>query len=135
MSLEVENNSKRLVLLVEDDKFLCEIFSKKVSETFVVEAVDNEKDALEIAVEKRPDVILLDLNLAEGNGFDILKKIRRDSGLSGTLVLIITNSVLSEDAIKSSELQADDFITKANFSVEEIIERMEDHLSRRNLED
>ena len=87
------------------------------------------EQALSIAAEKSPDAVLLDLNLPDGNGFDILKKIREIGSLKNTLILILTNSVLSEDVIKSSELKAGDFLTKANFSIEEIIERIEKHFA------
>lgn len=135
MEEETQSTGKPLVLLVEDDKFLCEIFSRKAGNVFNVIATSSGKEALEIAKTKRPDVILLDLNLPDGNGFDILKKIRSDKELGDTLVLILTNSVLSEDAIRSNELRADDFLTKANFSMDDIIARMEDHLSKKALQD
>ena len=124
---------KPVVLLVEDDTFLRDIFIRKASETFTVLSTSEAKDVLSIAREHIPDVVLLDLNLPDGNGFDILRQIREDETLKATLVLILTNSVLSEDAMRSSELKADDFLTKANFSVEEIIQRIESHMANKGL--
>lgn len=134
MSEEGQKNGKPLVLLVEDDTFLCDIFLRKAEESFRVLVSHDGEEALKIAEEQCPDVILLDLNLPGENGFDILKKIRSNKRTEHILVLILTNSVLSEDAIRSNELKADDFLTKANFSIEEIISRMESHLADRVVE-
>ena len=123
---------KKLILLVEDDAFLRDIFSRKMRDSsFDLISVDNGEEAIRAARERKPDVILLDLNLPDANGFEVLKTIRSDESLKQTLVLILTNSVLSEDVIRSNELKADDFLTKANFSMEEIIERIESHMAKR----
>lgn len=123
---------KSLILLVEDDAFLRSIFSRKLQDSsFDLITVDNGEDALQTAREKKPDVILLDLNLPGMNGFEVLKAVRSNETLKDALILILTNSVLNEDVIKSNELKADDFLTKANFSMDEIIERIENHVAKR----
>ena len=124
---------KRSVLLVEDDNFLRDIFSRKLSDTFDLTSTASGKEALEIVKEKKPILVLLDLNLPDENGFDVLREIRENEELKDTLVLILTNSVLSEDITKSNELKADDFITKADFSMDDIINRIEKHIQSRVL--
>ena len=127
-----ENEHAQYILLVEDDVFLRDIFSRKLqNSSFDLLTADNSKDAIEIAQEKHPQVILLDLNLPGESGFEVLKAVKGDEKLKDIIVLILTNSVLSEDIIKSNELQADDFLTKANFSMDEILERIESHLERK----
>jgi len=123
-----KDSPSRSLLLVEDDSFLRDIISRKLIESFELLSTTGGEEAIAIAKEKKPLVILLDLNLPGLNGFEVLKKIRADEELKDTLVLILTNSVLSQDVIKSNELQADDFLTKANFSTDEIVERIEKHL-------
>lgn len=126
-------NASRSLLLIEDDNFLRDIFGRKLKGSFELLTASDAETALSLAKEKRPLVILLDLNLPDGNGFDILKEIRADQNLKDTLVLILTNSVLSQDVITSNELKADDFLTKANFSTDEIIEKIEKHLAEKNI--
>lgn len=125
-------NKKDLILLIEDDPFLRDIFSRKLQgSSFGLLTATEGKQALELAREKRPTVVLLDLNLPGVDGFEILKEIRADEVLKDTLVLVLTNSVLSEDITKSNELKADDFLTKANFNMDEIIERIEQHVAKK----
>jgi|OM-RGC.v1.026052950 DNA-binding response OmpR family regulator len=125
---------KDSILLVEDDAFLRDIFGRKLRDIFQLHTTDSGKQAIEIAREHKPVAILLDLNLPEENGFDILRQIRADKDIGNTLVLILTNSVLSEDAVRSNELKADDFLTKADFSTDEIIARISSHLNDRQFQ-
>ena len=124
---------KPLILLVEDDGFLRDIFSRKLSSNFGIKSTDNGEEAISIIIKDAPALVLLDLNLPEESGFDILRKIRENDKIKDTLVFILTNSVLSEDLKTSNELHADDFITKADFTLDEIIEKIEKHLSSKIL--
>lgn len=120
------------ILLVEDDVFLRDMFQRKLQNSpFSLTLTGTADEAISIINKEKPDIVLLDLNLPEGSGFTVLETIRRDPELANTLVLVLTNSVLNEDVIKSHELKADDFLTKANFSLDEILERIEQHIARK----
>lgn len=120
------------ILLVEDDAFLRDMFERKLQNSpFSLTLTGTADEAISIINKEKPDIVLLDLNLPEGSGFTVLETIRRDPELANTLVLVLTNSVLNEDVIKSHELKADDFLTKANFSLDEILERIEQHIARK----
>jgi chemotaxis family two-component system response regulator Rcp1 len=60
----------------------------------------------------RPDLILLDLNLPEKNGYEVLAEIKSDNELKRIPVLILTVSDLEEDIIKAYDLHANCYITK-----------------------
>ena len=74
------------------------------------------------------DLIILDINLPDGSGFDLLKKIRRDSSVP---VIILTANDLETDEVTGLSLGADDYITKP-FSLMVLRARIENVLRKAN---
>src|SRR4051812_9793143 len=99
------------VLIIEDDKFLRDLMSQKLShEGFAVkEAVDGE-DGLKLAQEDPPDLILLDLILPRMDGFGVLAQIKSDPKLKALPVLILSNLGQKEDVTRAISLGAQDFL-------------------------
>ena len=117
-------NGKK-VLVVEDDKFLRELFVKKLfTEGFEVKNSVDAQGAFEILEQEKPDIILLDLILPGIDGFEILGKIKADQSLAAIPVLILSNLGQQEDIDRAMSLGAYDFLVKANFTLDEIVERV-----------
>jgi DNA-binding response OmpR family regulator len=120
---------KKIVLIIEDDKFLRELISRKIlNEGFdVSEAVDGE-DGFKKVKEEKPDLILLDLILPGMDGFEFLTKIKEDSSLTQIPVIILSNLGQKEDIEKGMKLGAVDYLIKAHFTPREIIEKIKANL-------
>lgn len=118
-------NGKSLILIVEDDKFLRDLISKKlVGEGYRIALAVDGKEALTMIGQEKPDLILLDIILPGMNGFDVLKQIKEDSNFSDIPVLILSNLSQSEDVVKGFKLGAVDFLVKAHFTPAQIIDRI-----------
>ncbi len=116
---------QRKVLIVEDDKFLRELFVRKMfNEGFDVESAIDAEQVFEILATKKPEVILLDLILPGIDGFEILAKIKKDDNLKDIPVMVISNLGQKEDIDKAMALGAVDFLIKANYTLDEIITRV-----------
>jgi len=110
------------VLLVEDDPgdvlLIREAFGDhKVGNRLAVvsdgvEAMAYLRREGEHAKARRPDLILLDLNLPRMNGAEVLERIKSDPALSLIPVVILTTSEADEDIVKSYRLHANAYITK-----------------------
>ncbi len=115
------------VLLVEDDNFLREISSKKlVKEGFTVyEAIDGEQ-ALKGVEEVKPDIVLLDIILPAIDGFQILANIRsnKDPEIAKIPVIMLSNLGQEDDIKKAMDIGANDYLVKAHFTTEEIVEKI-----------
>ncbi|MCR5031287.1 MAG: response regulator transcription factor [Lachnospiraceae bacterium] len=100
-----------LIVIVEDDKDLnsglCKAL-KSEDRTIVSCAALNE--AREQIFLSPPDLVMLDINLPDGNGLDLLKEIK-ESGLSVPVILLSANDT-DADVVKGLELGADDYVTK-----------------------
>jgi len=117
------------ILIIEDDKFLRELIVRKLNEEGfdVSEAVDGEEGIKKVKQEK-PDLILLDLILPGMDGFEVLSQIKNDSGLSSIPVIILSNLGQKEDIEKGMRLGAVDYLVKAHFEPNEIIEKIKSTL-------
>ncbi len=98
------------IAVIEDDAGLnAGIVLALKNETFQFEQYDSLSEAKAAGVEERVDLILLDINLPDGSGFDYLKEIRKCSQVP---VIILTANDLELDEVMGLELGADDYITK-----------------------
>lgn len=122
----------RLVLIVDDDGPIVDILKynleKEGYET--IEAYDGEQ-ALEFALTKNPDVVLLDVMLPKMDGFEVCRKIREKKPTIP--ILMLTAREEEVDKVLGLELGADDYITKP-FSVRELMARVKANLRRVNTE-
>jgi DNA-binding response OmpR family regulator len=113
------------ILIIEDDKFLRELISRKLSdEGFnVAEAVDGEEGVKKVKIEN-PDLILLDLILPGIDGFEVLSKTKEEPSSAQTPVIILSNLGQKEEVEKGLKLGAVDYLIKAHFTPGEIIEKI-----------
>jgi DNA-binding response OmpR family regulator len=119
------SESKGKILVVEDDKFLRELLVRKLfSEGFTIESAIDARSTFEILSNWKPEIILLDLILPGEDGFSILEKIKKDSNFSDIPVIILSNLGQQEDIDRAMALGAMDFMVKANFTLDEIIEKV-----------
>ena len=113
------------ILLIEDDKFLRELIIQKLGKEGyeVIEASEGEAGLAKMKEEK-PDLVLLDLILPGIDGFEVLSRIKKDSDLEQTPVIILSNLGQRDDMEKGIALGARDYLIKAHFTPGEIVEKI-----------
>lgn len=119
-----------LIYIVEDDKNISEIetFALKNSGHNVME-FESGKLFFKKLLEKKPDLILLDIMLPDEDGLSILKKIRNAPETKKIPVIMVTAKTTEIDKVKGLDLGADDYLTKP-FGVMELISRVKALLRR-----
>ncbi|MEA3449894.1 MAG: response regulator [Patescibacteria group bacterium] len=137
-TLKVKENedAKKLginVLLVEDDAFLREISSKKLTKEgySVYEAIDGE-EAIEGVKTVKPDIVLLDIILPAVDGFQVLSYIRKneDKKIAKVPVIMLSNLGQEDDIKKAKEMGVNDYLVKAHFTTKEIIGKINELLKK-----
>ena len=115
------------VLVVEDDNFLRDLLARKLGQENCqfIAAIDGE-NALKIMNEDKPSIVLLDLILPGIDGFEVLSKIRENPEIKDVPVVILSNLGQDSDIQRAKELGANDFLIKANFSIDEVISKIKD---------
>ena len=118
---------KRTILIVDDEKPIVDILvynlQKEGYET--LEASDGE-EGVKIALEKKPDLILLDIMLPKMDGLAVCKRIRHSLKVP---ILMLSAKDEEIDKILGLELGADDYVTKP-FSVRELMARVKANLRK-----
>ena len=123
------DNKKALILVAEDDPFLAEVYTRKLSKAdFEVFVAPDGAVALDFAKKRKPDIILLDLIMPIMDGFETLRSLKADATLKDVKVIILSNISQEEDKKKTMDMGAFDYIVKSNVDFSEIIE-----LIRKNL--
>jgi DNA-binding response OmpR family regulator len=100
------------VLIIEDDKSIVDAINVAFEFRWpgsVISATTRGKDALSQLKKESPDVVILDINLPDISGFDVLKHIRE---ISAVPVIILTVRSDDEDMLRGLEAGADDYIIK-----------------------
>ena len=116
------------VLVIEDDPSILLGLSKNLEyEGYRVLVAKDGEEGLSMAVDARPDLILLDIMLPHVNGFEICRSVRKHEPTVPILILSAKDQEI--DKIMGLDLGADDYITKP-FSVKEVIARVKAALRR-----
>jgi len=89
----------------------------------VTSAVDGES-GLSMIKEIKPDVVLLDLILPGINGFEVLEKAKQDPEIADIPVIILSNLGQKEDIERGQKLGAADFMIKAHFTPQEVVNKI-----------
>jgi len=115
----------KTILFIEDESALQKTFGEILTQEGyeMISALDGET-GLALAKEKKPNLILLDLILPRVNGFDVLKQLKEDEGTKGIPVIVLTNLEGIGDVDKVIELGATTYLVKAQYSLEEVVEKI-----------
>jgi two-component system, OmpR family, alkaline phosphatase synthesis response regulator PhoP len=105
--------ANKTVLIVDDEPDILELLEYNLrKEGFDVRRAQNGKDAIRLAIEKVPDVMVLDIMMPEMDGFETCKAIRANAITSAIPVIFLTAKSGEIDEILGLELGADDYIQK-----------------------
>ena len=119
------------LLLIEDDKKIVSFLQRGLIEDgFKIDIAKNAEDGEYLAIQNNYDVIILDWMLPDGDGLEILQKIRKEKA---TPIIMLTAKDKLKDKLSGLRNGADDYLTKP-FEYDELVARIE-VLYRRNLSD
>jgi len=121
----------KTILFIEDESVLQKTFGEVLKQEGyeMISALDG-KSGLRLAKNKRPDLILLDLILPEMHGFEVLKGLKEDKETKEIPVIVLTNLERIEDIDRALELGATTYLVKAQYSLEEVVEKIKKALEK-----
>ncbi|MEI6326755.1 MAG: response regulator [Candidatus Roizmanbacteria bacterium] len=119
------------ILIAEDDKFLANAYrAKMVKAGFDVLIVKDGDEILKSVETYSPDLVLLDLVMPKRDGFSVLEELKKDPKYNTLPVIIASNLGQREDMQKALALGAKDFIIKSDFSLDQIVEKINLHIGK-----
>jgi two-component system phosphate regulon response regulator PhoB len=118
------------ILLVEDDANLVELIRYNLDkEGFDVVTTPDGEEALVLAEEDRPDVVVLDWMIVNLSGIEVCRRLRRAPETAGLPIIMLTARAEESDRVRGLETGADDYVTKP-FSPRELVARVRALLRR-----
>lgn len=131
MSARPETSSTPLVLVADDDPDILTLVGFRLERAGydVLPARDGE-EALALALERQPDLAILDVMMPKLDGYEVTQRLRDNSATSGMPVILLTARVQEADITRGFEAGADDYIKKP-FSPQELRARVQAILGRR----
>src|SRR5215207_3990672 len=112
------------VLLIDDEQFYFKMLQKSLKEAeYQLEYAKSGSEGLAKIPAFEPELLIVDLRLPELDGYEILKRLRRDPKFSYIPVIVITSQDELSDKLKAFELGADDYLVKP-FQPEELVARL-----------
>ena len=119
------------ILFIEDESALQKTFEKVLkAEGYKTIAALNGEIGVKFDKKEKPDFILLDIVLPKINGLEVLRELKKDAETKEIPVIILTNSEEMGDIDKALELGATTYLVKINYSLDEVIEKIETTLKK-----
>lgn len=113
------------ILIIEDESSLQKSLGESLTqEGYKIIAALNGEIGLKMAAKEKPDLVLLDLILPKINGFDVLKTLKNNPETKSIPVIVLTNLEDMRDIERVLELGATTYLVKANYSLEEITDKI-----------
>ena len=120
--MDVKTDKKETVLIVDDDPVIVDVVSAVLAkEGFKVASASNGLEGLSIAKEKKPSIIVLDIQMPHMNGYETCRHLKSDNGTKNIPVVLFTSTTDRLSRIKGLEMGADDFLYKPVDSLELVV--------------
>jgi diguanylate cyclase (GGDEF)-like protein len=120
------------VLIVDDDPGTVSVIGQILADIGKLRFATNGRDALRLARESAPDLVLLDAEMPGMSGFELFESLRRESALADVPVIFLTSHGEASFEISALEMGAVDFITKP-FRASLVLARVKTQLRARHL--
>lgn len=129
--MNTTTNQSKKILLIEDERILGDIMMHKLSlEGYNVTLATDGAGGLAKATEWMPDLVLLDLVMPKMSGQEVLEKMRSSDTLKHIPIVIISNSGQHSELERVAELGVMDYVIKAQFSPDELIDKVRKYLNQ-----
>ena len=114
----------RPILIVEDDEDLAEIVTNKLSaEGYAVQCAHIWKDAEKILEERLPDLLIMDLNLPDANGMDVIEQLRSNPRTRRLAIVVTSAADDTEHLVRGIRSGVLFFLTKP-FELDELVRKV-----------
>lgn len=123
------NQVQKKVLIVEDDPHISRVYEiQLMKEGLLTVIAHNGEDALKLAEDENPDLVVLDLMIPKKDGFWVLEEIRKEPKFSKIPILIISNLGQNDDKKRALDLGATEYLIKVDQSIQKIIDKIKEYL-------
>ena len=118
----------RLILVVEDQKDNRQIIRDLLStQDYEVAEAENGVEALAAVAKRRPDLILMDIQMPIMDGYETTRRIKADPATNGIPIIAVTSYALTGDEQKARDAGCDDYVAKP-YSPRQLLAKVRQYL-------
>jgi DNA-binding response OmpR family regulator len=121
------------ILTVDDDPNNIAIVEELLEDSYNLKTAASGREALEIARDFRPDIILLDIMMPDMSGYEVCRRLRERYTPQQTKIIMVSARAMVSERLEGYRAGADDYITKP-FDGDEFLEKVHAHLCAKNNE-
>ena len=126
----MEKNKKK-ILIIEDEKLLLEMYQSRFEkEGYRVLTALSGKKGIALAQKEKPDLIILDILMPGIDGYEVIKKLKKDSRTQKIIILVFSNLGQPAEINRGLELGADDYIVKTDLTPSQLLNKVEKMLKK-----
>lgn len=115
----------KTILIVEDEISLLKALEEKFQhEGFGVLKARDGEEGLQLALDAKPDIILLDIIMPKMDGISMLKELRKDSWGRDSKIILLTNLSSPEAVTEAIQNNVYDYLVKTNWKLESIVDKV-----------
>lgn len=131
---EIKNSKILLIEIVEDEASQLKALADKFNrEGFHVLQARTGDEGLKLALEERPDIILLDILMPEVDGMTMLKKLRDENSWGKHVPVIFLTNISPDNENINERITEDEpayYLMKANLTIDDVVDKVKERLSR-----
>jgi two-component system cell cycle response regulator DivK len=102
----------KTILIVEDTELNIDLLTQLLEDDYNLIVARDGEQGVEIAIQHRPDLILMDINLPVIDGYEATRRIRANDGLKSTPIIGLSAHAMSAHEEKAREAGCNDYLTK-----------------------
>lgn len=124
------------ILIIEDEDVMLKTLTEKfTNEKFEVLTAQDGENGLKIALDHRPDIILLDIILPRMDGMTMLNKLRHTNAWGEKVPVVLLTNLNADDEIMKGVIENEPafFLLKSNWTLEGVVKKVNERLARENL--
>jgi CheY-like chemotaxis protein len=117
------------VLIIDDEESLVGVLAQKFSDEGVTAyTAYNGREGLAVALDKHPDIILLDIMMPEMDGFDVMRQLQEDEWGKNVPIILLTNSSSIDTVAKAVSSGMSEFLVKTDIKLDDVVEKVKTRL-------
>lgn len=130
MTTETEKNKKPLVVMIDDDAFLLDMYAMKFKKSdYEVMVFTKAEECIDrLRQDINPDVILCDIIMPGMDGWTFIKKIREDGLAENSKIIVLSNQGEDEERDNAEKFAIHGFVVKAIHTPSEVVKKVEESL-------
>ena len=123
----MDSQNTKAVLIVDDEESLVNVLAQKFSdEGITAYTANNGRAGLDIALDKHPDIILLDIMMPEMDGFDVMRHLQEDAWGKTVPIILLTNSSSIDTVAKAVTSGMSEFLVKTDIRLDEVVNKVKE---------